>query len=77
MTFGQRLGSAFAAGLRRGIDGAEDLLIAFARNWVSVLVWIAVIAVVIAVLRRKKMGLPVLRRRKKEREPEKTDGQEK
>ena len=74
MSFGQRLGSAFAAGLRRGVDGAEDLLIAFARNWVAVLVWIAVIAAAIAVLRRRKVSLPMLRRRKKAAEDaEKTE----
>ena len=74
MSFGQRLGSAFAAGLRRGVDGAEDLLIAFARNWVAVLVWIVVIAAAIAVLRRRKVSLPMLRRRKKTAEDaEKTE----
>lgn len=76
MTFGQRLGSAFSTGLRRGIDGAEDLLISFARNWVAVLVWIAVIAVVVTVVRRKKIGLPVLRKKRKAADEEKIEDQE-
>ena len=44
-TFGQRLTAAFALGLRRGVAGFEDFVIGLARNWVSILVWLAVIAV--------------------------------
>lgn len=51
VTFGDRFGSAFAAGFQRGIDGLEDFAIAVARNWVTLLVWAVVIAAVVLLLR--------------------------
>lgn len=52
-TFGQRLSAAFARGLERGIDGMEDFVISLARNWVTLLIWAAVIAAAAVVLRRQ------------------------
>lgn len=52
-TFGQRLSAAFARGLERGIDGTEDFVISLARNWVTLLLWAAIIAVAAVVLRRQ------------------------
>lgn len=54
LTFGQRMASAFSAGLRRGVDGAEDLLVGLARNWVTVLVLAGAAVAVVLVLRRRK-----------------------
>ena len=52
VTFGQRLGSALASGLRNGIVNLEDFIIALARNWLSILVWAAVIAAIVLLVRR-------------------------
>lgn len=52
LTFGDRLGSAFTAGFQRGLDGLEDFSISVARNWLSLLIWAVVIAVVILLLRK-------------------------
>lgn len=54
VTFAQRLGSALAAGLRNGIMNLEDFLIALARNWVSILIWAAIIAALVMLSRRRK-----------------------
>ena len=53
LTFGQRMASAFSTGLRRGVDGAEDLLVGLARNWVTVLVLTGGVLAVVLVLRRR------------------------
>ena len=63
VTFGQRLSAALAAGLRSGVSGAEDVLIALARNWLTLLVWIVIIAVAAVLVRR------YLRRRKAAHQP--------
>ena len=52
VTFGQRLAAALSLGLRSGVDGIEDFIIGLARNWMSLLVWAAVIAVAVVLLRR-------------------------
>lgn len=75
MTFSQRLGSAFSTGLRRGMDTAENLVIFFASNWVVLLAWAAVIAAAAAVLRRRKGRLPGQRRKKKDKDAERTEDQ--
>lgn len=61
LTFSQRLGGAFITGLQRGIDGLEDFTISVARNWLSLLLWAAVIAVIVLLVRRhnrKRRGRP-------------------
>jgi len=52
-TFGDRLRNAFVRGIERGIDNLEDFVIYIARNWITLLVWAAVIAGAIAFVRRK------------------------
>ena len=52
LTFGQRLGNAFVSGFQRGVDGLEDFAIGVARNWVTLLVLAAVIAVIVLLVRR-------------------------
>lgn len=57
LTFGQRFTSALFAGFENGLAALDDLVITIARNWLTLLVWIAVIVVVVSLVRR-------LRRRK-------------
>ena len=52
-TFGDRLRNAFIKGIDRGIDNLEDFVIYIARNWITLLVWAAVIAGGVTFLRRK------------------------
>ena len=52
LTFGQRLGSAFSTGFQRGIEGLEDFAIGVARNWVGLLIWAAIIAAAVLLIRR-------------------------
>lgn len=52
VTFGDRLGSAFSTGLQRGVEGLEDFAISLARNWMGLLIWAAVIAAIILLVRR-------------------------
>lgn len=52
-TFGDRLSSAFAAGLQQGVENLEDFTIFIACNWLTLLVWAAVIAAASLVLRRQ------------------------
>lgn len=60
VTFGQRLGSAFSLGLRRGISGVEEFCIALARNWFNLIILAVIVAVVILLVRwrRKKFSSP-------------------
>jgi len=51
VTFGQRLGSAFSLGLRRGISGVEEFCIALARNWFNLIILAVAAAAVILFLR--------------------------
>lgn len=53
VTFGQRLSAALAAGLRGGLAGLEDLLIALARNWLTLLIWAVILAAAALLLRRR------------------------
>ena len=52
LTFGQRLGSAFSTGFQRGVEGLEDFAIGVARNWVGLLIWAAIIAAAVLLIRR-------------------------
>ena len=52
-TFGDRLRNAFVRGIDRGIDNLEDFVISIARNWITLLVWAAVIAGGFTFLRRR------------------------
>ena len=53
VTFGERLASAFQRGLDRGIDNLEDFVISIARNWLTLIVWAAVIAAAVVLIRRR------------------------
>ena len=53
LTFGQRLGDAFITGLQRGIDGLEDFTIGVARNWMGLLIWGAIIAGIVLLVRQR------------------------
>ena len=75
LTFGQRLGDAFITGLQRGIDGLEDFTIGVARNWMALLIWIAVIAAIVLLIRRRsrkrrERSAPPTPPRKEERDQE-------
>ena len=74
-TFGQRLGSAFGNGMRNFVDNVEDLVVFVAYNWIGILIWIAVIAVVVVVVRRKtrRIRLPKLGRKTVEKTDDKQD----
>lgn len=85
LTFGDRLGSAFGTGLQRGMDGLEDFAISIARNWVSLLIWAAVIAAAVLLLRKRSLrkkaeriaaSLPVVRPGER-REQDSSSGNEK
>ena len=52
VTFGQRLGRAFALGLRRGVSGLEEFSIAVAQNWFNLLILAAIAAAAVLFLRR-------------------------
>lgn len=52
-SFGERLSAAFSRGLERGVDNLEDLVIFVAGNWITLLIWAAVLAAVAAVARRQ------------------------
>ena len=54
VTFGDRLGTAFKRGLEQGIDNLEDFVIFVARNWLTLIVWAAVIAAAVVLIRRAR-----------------------
>ena len=54
VTFGQRLGRAFALGLRRGVSGLEEFSIAAAQNWFNLLILAAIAAAAVLFLRRRR-----------------------
>lgn len=54
VTFGQRLGRAFALGLRRGVSGLEEFSIAVAQNWFNLLILAAIAAAAVLFLRRRR-----------------------
>ncbi|MBD5162810.1 MAG: DUF4349 domain-containing protein [Oscillibacter sp.] len=62
VTFGDRLASAFTTGFQRGVEGLEDFAISVARNWMSLLIWAAVVICAVLVLRR------IARNRKRQRD---------
>ena len=52
VTFGERLVTAFKRGLENGIDNLEDFVISIARNWMTLIVWAAIIAAAVVLVRR-------------------------
>ncbi len=54
-TFGERLGFAFVSGLQQGVENLEDFAIFIACNWLSLLVWAAVIAATVLALRKFRL----------------------
>ena len=69
-TFGQRLGAAFADGLRDCGDRLEDLAVAVAYSWMWWLLAVAVIGVVIRVLRKRNVLKWTLRKKKGDKQDE-------
>ena len=69
MTFSQRIGSAFREGLRDFEDSLEDFAEWLAYSWLGILVFLAVVAVVVKVIRRVVFKIP-FRKKKKGAEPE-------
>lgn len=70
-TFGEKLSNAFTEGLEEAGELLEDIVIWLAYNWLLVIIWLVIIALVIALLRRLRKGvklpkLPKLRRKNKE-----------
>ena len=55
LTFGDRFGSALGQGFYRGVEGLEDFAISIARNWVTLLVWAAVILAAVLLLRKRSL----------------------
>ena len=53
VTFGERLVNAFKRGMEQAVDNFEDFLIYIARNWLSLLVWAALIGGGITLIRRR------------------------
>ncbi len=63
-TFGDRLGRSFTRGINNFVDSLEDLAVSFAYSWMWWLI-VAVIAVVVIRVVRKRTGkLPRLRKKK-------------
>lgn len=71
VTFGDRLATAFRRGLTSGIDNLEDCMVFIARNWLTLLFWIAAIAAAVAVLRHRHRTFRGLQK-PKEPKPENT-----
>lgn len=61
VTFGDRFVSAFSMGFQRGVEGLEDFAISVARNWMTLLIWAAVVVCAVLLLRR------IARKRKEQR----------
>ena len=53
-TFGDRIGSALSSGWRNFADGLEELVVAIAYNWMTLLVLLAVVLTVVTLLRRRR-----------------------
>jgi len=61
LTFGERLSSAFLRGFENGLAALDDFVITVARNWLTLLIWAAIIIVIIVMIRRvrrKKRAKP-------------------
>lgn len=52
LTFSQRFASALLAGFQNGLAALDDLTITVARNWLTLLIWIAAAVIVIMAIRR-------------------------
>jgi len=64
-TLGKRMSFAFVSGLNNLKDSAEDMMVWLSYHVFAVIGWGVVICMIIAVIRRKKWKLPLLRRHKK------------
>ncbi len=53
VTFGDRLEKAFKRGIDQAINNCEDLVLYVARNWMNLIVWAAIIAAVVVLIRRR------------------------
>ena len=70
--FGAKLAAAFKTGTSRFINDLESFALRFARNWVSRLIWLVIwIVIIVLAVRflRKKKGIPLFHRKKKEQAP--------
>lgn len=70
--FGAKLAEAFKTGTSRFINDLESFALRFARNWVSRLIWLVIwIVIIVLVVRflRKKKGITLFHRKKKEQAP--------
>ena len=54
VTFGDRLGTAFKRGLEQGVENLEDFVIFVARNWLTMIVYAAVIVGAVILIRRRR-----------------------
>ena len=74
-TFWQKITGGFKSSLKNLGEDIEDLVVWIAYNWIGILIWIAVIAVVVVVVRRKtrRIRLPKLGRKTVEKTDDKQD----
>ena len=61
VTFGDRLASAFKRGLNQGVENIEDFVIGVARNWLSIMVWALIIALIVVLIRRRRRNRKEIR----------------
>lgn len=54
VTFGERLSTAFKRGLEQGIENIEDFVISVARNWLTLIIWVVVIAAAVVLIRHRR-----------------------
>lgn len=71
-SFGARMGSAFTAGWAAFADGMENLAVGLAYSWMWLIVLAVVIVVVVRVIRGKKRGFHLPRRKKTDDNPPET-----
>lgn len=62
-SFGERLGNAFADGIKEAGELIESIVIWLAFNWLTLVIWVLIIVIVIRLVRRVRKGvkLPKLR----------------
>lgn len=71
-SFGARMGSAFTSGWAAFADGMENLAVGLAYSWMWLIVLAVILVVVVRVIRGKKRGFHLPRRKKTDDNPPET-----
>lgn len=56
VTFGDRVAAAFERGMDQCVENAEDFVLFVVQNWLTLIVWGAIIAAVVVAIRRYRKG---------------------